>query len=49
VVRFLAWLDEFYDFFARDIGGQALTWRHVRDLLCTEPATKPAPLALAAA
>jgi hypothetical protein len=49
VVRFLAWLDEFYDFFARDIGGQPVTWRHVRDLLCTEPATKPAPLALAAA
>lgn len=31
--RFLAWLDEFYDFFAREIGGRFGTWQAVRDRL----------------
>jgi uncharacterized protein Usg len=31
VVRFLAWLDEFYDFFTREIKGELVTWRQVHD------------------
>ena len=41
LVRFLAWLDEFYAFFTREIGGKCVGWRDVRDsLLKIEP---PAP------
>ena len=29
--RFLAWLDEFYDFFRSEIGGAPATWSEVRD------------------
>jgi uncharacterized protein Usg len=31
VVRFLAWLDEFYDFFTLEIKGELVTWRQVHD------------------
>jgi glycosyltransferase involved in cell wall biosynthesis len=31
--RFLAWLDGFYDFFVREIGGECGTWQDVRDRL----------------
>jgi len=29
--RFLAWLEEFYDFFTKEIGGMCVSWRDVRD------------------
>ena len=31
--RFLAWLEEFYDFFTTEIGGESSTWEAVRDRL----------------
>jgi len=31
--RFLAWLDEFYDFFQTEIGGQPATWSEVRSAI----------------
>jgi glycosyltransferase involved in cell wall biosynthesis len=31
--RFLAWLEEFYDFFTKEIGGRCVSWRDVRDAL----------------
>jgi hypothetical protein len=33
LTRFLAWLEEFYDFFTKEIGGQCVSWRDVRDAL----------------
>jgi uncharacterized protein Usg len=33
LARFLAWLEAFYDFFTREIGGQCVSWRDVRDAL----------------
>jgi len=33
LARFLAWLEEFYDFFTKEIGGQCVSWRDVRDSL----------------
>lgn len=41
--RFLAWLDEFYDFFTRDVGGVCATWRDVRSAALG--AVSPPPLA----
>ncbi len=44
--RFLGWLDEFYDFFTREIGGRCATWRDVRTTLMDPaplPEPKPAP------
>jgi hypothetical protein len=39
LTRFLAWLEEFYDFFTKEIGGQCVSWRVVRDaLLPSRPA-----------
>ena len=35
--RFLAWLDEFYDFFARDVGGACSTWHAVHAALLDTP------------
>ena len=31
--RFLRWLDEFYDYFTREIGGVCASWRTVRSAL----------------
>jgi glycosyltransferase involved in cell wall biosynthesis len=31
LIRFLNWLDEFYDFFTRELHGVMTTWREVRD------------------
>ena len=33
LVHFLAWLEEFYDFFTKEIGGRCVSWRDVRDAL----------------
>jgi hypothetical protein len=33
LARFLAWLEEFYEFFTEEIGGQCVSWRDVRDSL----------------
>jgi len=39
LVRFLAWLDEFFDFFTKEIGGTCASWRDVRaSLLAAETA-----------
>ncbi len=35
--RFLAWLDEFFDFFTRQVGGSCVSWRDVRDALLGKP------------
>jgi glycosyltransferase involved in cell wall biosynthesis len=49
LTRFLAWLEEFYDFFTKEIGGQCVSWRDVRDALLpvrsTVDRTEPAPVA----
>jgi glycosyltransferase involved in cell wall biosynthesis len=38
LARFLNWLDEFYDFFIKEIGGTCASWRDVRaSLLAAEP------------
>jgi hypothetical protein len=43
--RFLAWLDEFYDFFTREVGGSCVSWRDVRAALVAKPEqTMPTPL-----
>ena len=31
--RFIAWLEEFYDFFTSEIGGRCVSWREVRSSL----------------
>jgi glycosyltransferase involved in cell wall biosynthesis len=51
--RFLAWLDEFLDFFTTEIGGRCASWREVYDALresaaADRPARDTAPLAGAA-
>jgi hypothetical protein len=33
LTHFLAWLEEFYDFFITEIGGRCVSWRDVRDAL----------------
>jgi len=33
LARFLAWLEEFYDFFTKEIGGRCVSWRDVREAL----------------
>ncbi|MGA3003913.1 MAG: glycosyltransferase [Acetobacteraceae bacterium] len=33
LMHFLAWLEEFYDFFTTEIGGRCVSWRDVRDAL----------------
>jgi glycosyltransferase involved in cell wall biosynthesis len=33
LVRFLRWLEEFYDYFTKDLGGVCATWRDVRTAL----------------
>jgi hypothetical protein len=33
LTRFLAWLEEFYDFFTKEIGGRCVRWHDVRDAL----------------
>ena len=33
LAKFLRWLDEFYDYFTREIGGVCATWREVRSAL----------------
>ena len=39
LVRFLAWMEEFYDFFTTEIRGQCVSWRDVRNaLLPSRPA-----------
>jgi GT2 family glycosyltransferase len=39
LTHFLAWLEEFYDFFTTEIGGRCVSWRDVRDaLLPVQPA-----------
>jgi GT2 family glycosyltransferase len=45
--RFLAWLEEFYDFFTKEIGGQCVSWRDVRDALMPirSPVDQPVPKA----
>jgi hypothetical protein len=49
LTRFLAWLEEFYDFFTKEIGGQCVSWRDVRDALLpvrpTVDQAEPAPVA----
>jgi glycosyltransferase involved in cell wall biosynthesis len=35
--RFLGWLDEFYDFFTREMGGRCASWRDVRTALMDAP------------
>ncbi|HST74484.1 MAG TPA: glycosyltransferase [Acetobacteraceae bacterium] len=35
--RFLAWLDEFFDFFTREVGGSCVGWRDVRAALVGKP------------
>jgi hypothetical protein len=35
LARFLRWLDEFYDFFTRDVGGVCAGWRTVRSALAS--------------
>jgi hypothetical protein len=43
--RFLAWLDEFFDFFTRELGGSCVSWRDVRAALVDKPGqTMPTPL-----
>ena len=37
LTRFLAWLEEFYDFFTREIGGECVTWAQVRAALLALP------------
>ena len=48
LARFLAWLEEFYDFFTKEIGGQCVSWRDVRDALLPARAiadeVEPAPV-----
>lgn len=39
LTRFLVWLEEFYDFFTKEIGGQCVSWRDVRDALLPVRAT----------
>lgn len=41
LTRFLAWLDEFYDFFTREIGGACATWRDVRAALLDPRPSRP--------
>lgn len=45
LVRFLAWLEEFYDFFTKDIGGACVSWRDVRDALLAGRQPAPGPAA----
>jgi glycosyltransferase involved in cell wall biosynthesis len=49
LTRFLAWLEEFYDFFTSEIGGQCVSWRDVRDALLPARSSvdrvEPAPVA----
>lgn len=40
LARFLDWLDEFYDFFIGELGGQTATWREVRHRLSSITVTK---------
>ena len=47
LTRFLAWMEEFYDFFTKEIGGQCVRWREVRDALLPAHANAsaaPAPV-----
>ena len=37
LARFLGWLDEFYDYFTRDVGGVCASWRDVRLALARIP------------
>jgi hypothetical protein len=39
--RFLAWLDQFYDFFTRDLGGRCAQWHEVRATLLNADAAQP--------
>lgn len=39
--RFLAWLDQFYDFFTRDLGGRCAQWHEVRAMLLDADAPQP--------
>jgi GT2 family glycosyltransferase len=49
LTHFLAWLEEFYDFFTKEIGGRCVSWRDVRDALLPVRSTvaqaEPAPVA----
>jgi glycosyltransferase involved in cell wall biosynthesis len=49
LTRFLAWLEEFYDFFTKEIGGQCVSWRDVRNALLPVRSgvdqAEPAPVA----
>lgn len=48
LTRFLAWLEEFYDFFTKEIGGQCVSWRDVREALLPARAdARPAPAPVA--
>ncbi|HEY6431293.1 MAG TPA: glycosyltransferase [Acetobacteraceae bacterium] len=49
LTRFLAWLDAFYDFFQRDLGGRPATWREVHDLCRAETRAEPAVTQMAPA
>jgi glycosyltransferase involved in cell wall biosynthesis len=42
LVRFLAWLDEFYAFFIDELHGVPATWHEIRDRLSPRPCTEPA-------
>ena len=37
LVRFLNWLDEFYDFFKQQLNGEIVTWQQVRDRAAARP------------
>ncbi len=37
LLRFLGWLDEFYDFFVRELNGELVTWRDVFDRVADCP------------
>jgi hypothetical protein len=40
LVRFLAWLDEFYAFFVGELHGVLATWREIRDRLLPQPTSE---------
>jgi GT2 family glycosyltransferase len=49
LTHFLAWLEEFYDFFTKEVGGRCVSWRDVRDaLLPVRPAVAQVEPAAAA-
>ena len=44
LVRFLAWMEEFYDFFTKEMYGECVSWRDVRDALLPARAVVEQPV-----